>query len=49
MMERIIVKFGFGVFCFFLMCMFAIGSQFIWGVLAGLAILGFGWYFWDEQ
>lgn len=47
-MEQVLVKLGFGLFCFFFLCMLVIGSQFLWGVLAGLAIMGFGWYFWEE-
>jgi hypothetical protein len=47
-MEKLVVKFGLGIACFFFICMFVIGSQFLWGVLAGLLILGFGWFFWDE-
>lgn len=48
-MEKMVVEFGFGITCFFCLLMFGIGSQFVWGVLAGLAITGFGWRFWDEN
>lgn len=47
-MEKLVMEFGFGLMCFFFLCMFVIGSQFIWGVLAGALILGFGWLFWEE-
>lgn len=47
-MEKLVVEFGFAVTCFFFLCMFVIGSQFIWGILAGLMILGIGWRFWGE-
>jgi len=47
-MEKALVGFGFGLVCFFFLCMFVIGSQFVWGIIAGLIITGFGWMFWDE-
>lgn len=47
-MEKLVVEFGFGIICFFFLLMLVIGSQFIWGALAGLAIIGFGWLFWEE-
>lgn len=47
-MEKLVIKFGFGLAYFFFLCMFVIGSQFIWGVIIGLLILAFGWIFWDE-
>ena len=47
-MEKLVVEFGLGIVCFFFLCMLVIGSQFLWGVLAGLLIMGFGWFFWDE-
>lgn len=47
-MEKLVIEFGFGLICFFFLCMFVIGSQFIWEVLAGTLILGFGWLFWEE-
>ena len=47
-MEKLVVEFGLGIVCFFFLCMIVIGSQFLWGVLAGLLVMGFGWFFWDE-
>lgn len=47
-MEEMVVKFGFGLACFFFLLMFVIGSQFIWGALVGLAITFFGMFFWEE-
>ena len=47
-MERVLVGFGFALVCFFFLCMLVIGSQFVWGVVTGLIITGFGWMFWDE-
>lgn len=46
-MEKLVVGFGFGLTCFFFLCMLVIGSQFIWGALVGLIITGFGWQFLD--
>ena len=46
-MEKLVVGFGFGLTCFFFLCMLVIGSQFIWGALVGLGITGFGWQFLD--
>ena len=46
--KKLVMEFGFGLICFFFLCMFVIGSQFIWGVLVGALILGFGWLFWEE-
>lgn len=47
-MEKLVVKFGFGMVCFFFFLMLTVGSQFTWGVLIGLAITLFGWFFWEE-
>lgn len=47
-MEKLVIEFGFGLACFFFLCMFVIGSQFIWGAIVGLIICGFGWLFWDD-
>lgn len=47
-MEKLVVKFGLGILCFFAMCMFVIGSQFIWGALVGIIITCFGLFFMDE-
>lgn len=47
-MERLIVKIGLALIWFFLTCMFVIGSQYIWGVLVGFIVVGFGWFFWDD-
>ena len=46
-MEKLVVGFGFGLTCFFFLCMLVVGSQFIWGTLVGLGITGFGWQFLD--
>lgn len=47
-MEKMVVEFGFGILCFFAICMFVINSHFIWGALVGLMITFFGLFFWDE-
>ena len=47
-MEKMVIEFGFGLVCFFFLLMFVIGSQFIWGALIGLAIILFGWIFWED-
>lgn len=47
-MEKLIVGFGFSLVCFFFLCMFVIGSQFIWGAIAGMILMFAGWFFWDE-
>lgn len=47
-MEKLVMEFGLVLTCFFFMLMFVIGSQFIWGALLGLAIVLFGWMFWED-
>ena len=47
-MEEMMVKVGFGITCFFFMCMFLVGSEFFWGALVGLVITGVGWMFWRD-
>ena len=47
-MEKLVVGFGFGLTCFFFLCMLIIGSQFIWGAIVGMVLMLVGWFFWDE-
>ena len=47
-MEKVLMGFGFALTCFFFLCMFVIGSQFVWGIAVGLLITSLGWFFWDE-
>ena len=47
-MEKVIDGFGFGITCFFFLCMLVIGSQFIWGAVAGVGITALGLLFWEE-
>lgn len=47
-MEKLVVEFGFGIFCFFAICMLVVNSYFIWGALVGLMITCFGLFFLDE-
>ena len=44
-MEDLVIKIGFGLCYFFCLCMFVIGSQFMWGVVVGLCVVLFGAYF----
>ena len=47
-MEKALVEIGFGITFVCFMGMVLIGSDFLWGTLIGLAITGFGWFFWEE-
>lgn len=47
-MEKAVVKFGFGLFCLFFMLAFLVRLVFAWGCVAGLAVIAFGWFFWEE-
>lgn len=47
-MEEMMVKVGFGITCFFFMCMLLVGTEFFWGAIVGLVITGFGWMFWRD-
>ena len=47
-MEKMVVEFGFVLFCLCFMFALLIKIPFAWGCLAGLAIMAFGAWFWDE-
>ena len=47
-MEDMVMKFGFGVFCFFFMLAMLVQTVFAWGCLAGLVVILFGWFFAEE-
>ena len=47
-MEKIVMMTGFGIMYLCFLCMICIGSQFLAGVLVGMAITAFGYYFFDE-
>ena len=47
-MEKMVMMMGFTIMCFCFLCMMCIGSQFLIGVLACMAITLFGYYFLDE-
>ena len=47
-MEKIVLMVGFGIVCVsFFLCM-CVGTQFAWGVVAGLIPTGIGWFFSKE-
>ena len=46
-MEKVVVGFGFGITCFFFLCMLVIGPQFIWGAGVGILMVLLGWPFWE--
>jgi hypothetical protein len=47
-MEKTVVGFGFGMFCFFFMLTFLVQLAFAWGCILGLGVLALGWIFWEE-
>ena len=47
-MEKMVVKFGFGLVCFFFLLMLCVGSQFFWGAVVGIAITLFGLFFEED-
>ena len=47
-MEKTVVGFGFGMFCFFFMLTFLVQLAFAWGCILGLGVLAIGWMFWEE-
>lgn len=44
-MEKKVIELGFALCYFFFLCMLVIGSQFVWGVIAGMVLILIGSYF----
>jgi hypothetical protein len=47
-MEKMVIGIGMVIACAFFTCAFVIGSGYLWGVVVGIALILFGWYF-DED
>ena len=44
-MEKILMGLGFGIVCVSFFLSMGIGTQFLWGCVAGLLPLGIGWHY----
>jgi hypothetical protein len=47
-MEKATVGFGFVMFCLFFLIGFATYTDWLWGCIPSLAIIFFGWFFWED-